>query len=121
MTEHEKGRRGRDEIASWSYMAQQHYRNGRLNQAKEECRRILAKEQRADAILMLGMIAHEQKDLEAAGQHYEDFLRLEPDQTSDEFRKRQCNPNGAMTRTRSDAFLADLRNQGLIVGNGNVP
>ena len=79
MTEREKGRRGRDEIASWSYMAQQHYRNGRLQQAKEECRRVLAKEQRADAILMLGMIAHEQKDFESAGQHYEDFLRLDPE------------------------------------------
>ena len=78
MTEHEKGRRGRDEIASWSYMAQQHYRNGRLNQAKEECRRILAKEQRADAILMLGMIAHEQKDFGAAREHYENFLDLQP-------------------------------------------
>ena len=80
MTEREKGNPPRDdEIASWSYMAQQHYRNGRLQQAKEECRRILAKERRADAVLMLGMIAHEQKDFEAAREHYENFLDLQPE------------------------------------------
>lgn len=66
-----------DDIAALSYMAQQHYRNGRLRQAKEECERILAKAQSPDAILLLGMIAHEQKDFETAAQHYEDFLRLE--------------------------------------------
>ena len=66
-----------DDIAAWSYMAQQHYRNGRLRQAKAECQRILAKAQSADAILLLGRIAHEQKDFETAAQHYEDFLRLE--------------------------------------------
>ena len=80
MPEGDKPHRSRDdEIASWSYMAQQHYRNGRLQQAKEECQRILAKEQRADAILMLGMIAHEQRDFEAAAAHYEHFLRLQPE------------------------------------------
>ena len=68
-----------DDIASLSYMAQQHYRNGRLQRARETCQRILEREQRPDAILLLGMIAHEQKDFESAGQHYEDFLRLEPD------------------------------------------
>ncbi|MCY3821612.1 MAG: sulfotransferase [Gammaproteobacteria bacterium] len=68
-----------DDIASLSYMAQQHYRNGRLQRAREACQRILEKEQRADAILLLGMIAHEQKAFETAAQHYEDFLRLEPE------------------------------------------
>lgn len=80
MTERDKGDRPRDdEIASWSYMAQQHYRNGRLQQAKEQCLRILAKDQRVDTILMLGMIAHEQKDFESAAAHYEHFLRLQPE------------------------------------------
>ncbi len=68
-----------DDIASLSYMAQQHYRNGRLQRARETCQRILEKEQRADAILLLGMIAHEQRAFETAAQHYEDFLRLEPE------------------------------------------
>lgn len=72
-------KRSSDDIASLSYMAQQHYRNGRLQRARETCQRILEKEQHADAILLLGMIAHEQKDFESAAQHYEDFLRLEPE------------------------------------------
>ena len=80
MTEHDKGHRPRDdEVASWAYMAQQHYRNGRLQQAKEECRRILTKTTHADAILLLGMIAHEQRDFEEAAARYEQFLRLQPE------------------------------------------
>ncbi|MDE0442331.1 MAG: sulfotransferase [Gammaproteobacteria bacterium] len=66
------------EIASLAYMASQHYRSGRLQQAKEACRRILDRHQHAEAILLLGMIAHEQRDLEAAVEHYERFLGLDP-------------------------------------------
>ncbi|MCY3621373.1 MAG: tetratricopeptide repeat protein [Gammaproteobacteria bacterium] len=66
------------EIASLAYMASHHYRSGRLQQAKEACRRILDKHQNAEAILLLGMIAHEQRDLEAAVRHYERFLDLKP-------------------------------------------
>ena len=58
-------------------MASHHYRSGRLQQAKEACRRILAKQQHPEAILLLGMIAHEQRDLEAAVEHYRRFLDLE--------------------------------------------
>lgn len=72
-------KRSPDDIASLSYMAQQHYRNGRLQRAREACQRILEKEQHADAILLLGMIAHEQKAFETAAQYYDDFLRLEPE------------------------------------------
>ena len=66
------------EIASLAYMAQHHYKSGRLRQAKQACQRILTKRPRADAILMLGMIAHEQRDLETAVEHYGRFLELEP-------------------------------------------
>ena len=66
-------------IAALSYMAQQHYRNGRLQRAREACQRILERERRGDAILLLGMIAHEQKDFETASRHYQDLLRLEPE------------------------------------------
>ena len=66
------------EIASLAYMASHHYRGGRLQQAKEACRRILDRHQHAEAILLLGMIAHEQRDLEAAVDHYRRFLDLEP-------------------------------------------
>lgn len=66
------------EIASLAYMASHHYRSGRLQQAKEACRRILEKHRHAEAILLLGMIAHEQRDLGAAVEHYRRFLDLEP-------------------------------------------
>lgn len=66
------------EIASLAYMASHHYRSGRLRHAKEACRRILDRQQHAEAILLLGMIAHEQRDLGAAVRHYELFLDLEP-------------------------------------------
>ena len=49
------------------------------------------------------------------------LLRLEPGQTSEELRRRLRNPHGAMTRSRPDAPLAQLRDQGLIVGNGDFP
>ena len=65
--------------ASLSYMALHHYRNGRLQQAKNLCQRILQSEQHADAILMLGKIAHEQKDLHEAADYYQQFLQLQPD------------------------------------------
>ena len=66
------------EIASLAYLASHHYRNGRLRQAKEACRRILETHQHPDTILLLGMIAHEQRDLETAVDHYGRFLDLEP-------------------------------------------
>lgn len=66
------------EVASLAYLAQHHYRSGRLQQAKDACRRILAKQQHAEAILMLGMISHEQRDLDTAVEHYGRFLETEP-------------------------------------------
>lgn len=65
------------DIASLAYLASHHYRSGRLQQAKEACQRILNEHEHAEAILMLGMIAHEQRDLEAAVEHYRRFLDLE--------------------------------------------
>ena len=49
------------------------------------------------------------------------LLRLEPGQTSEELRQRLRNRDGAMARYRPEAQLAHLRNQGLIVGNGDFP
>ena len=49
------------------------------------------------------------------------LLRLEPAQTSEELRRRLRNPHGAVARYRPDALLAELCNQGLIVGNGDCP
>ena len=49
------------------------------------------------------------------------LLRLEPGQTSDELRRRLHGPRGDMARYRPDALLAQLRSQGLVVGNGDFP
>jgi len=68
-----------EDIAALSYMALHHYRKGQLQQAQDVCQRILRKQQRADAILILGMIAHEQKDFEVAVERYRQFLKIEPD------------------------------------------
>ncbi len=66
------------DIAALSYMALHHYKKGQLQQAKDACERILGKQQRADAILILGMIAHEQRDFEVAVERYRQFLDIQP-------------------------------------------
>ena len=67
------------EIASLAYLASHHYRSGRLQQAKEACQRILSRAEHPEAVLLLGMIAHEQRDLETAARHYGRFLESTPD------------------------------------------
>ena len=67
------------DIAALSYMALHHFKKGRLQQARDECLRILRKQQHPDAILILGMIAHEQREPEAAVERYQQLLGLEPD------------------------------------------
>ena len=54
------------DVAALSSMAMDHFKKGRLHQAKEVCQQILRKKQRPDVILILGMIAHEQREVEAA-------------------------------------------------------
>ena len=66
------------DIAALSYLAMNHFKKGRLQQAKDACQRILSKVERPDAILILGMIAHEQRDLDVAVEHYQQFLSLQP-------------------------------------------
>jgi len=60
-------------------LALQHYRDGRLQQAQDECLRILDNHQRPDAILILAKIAHEQRDFDVAVERYEQFLEKVPD------------------------------------------
>ncbi len=67
------------DIDALAVRALQHYQEGRLEQAQEVCQQILRKQQRPDALLILGMIAHEQRDFEAAVGRYEQFLKLVPD------------------------------------------
>ncbi len=55
-----------DEIAELFRMGSEHYKEGRLRQAQEICQRILQKQHHPSAILILGMIAHQQREFEVA-------------------------------------------------------
>ena len=67
------------DIAALSGMALQHYQAGDLEQAKDDCHRVLREEERPDAILILAKIAHEQGDFEEAVERYEQLLGIIPD------------------------------------------
>ena len=72
-------------IAALSDLALRHYQEGHLRQAQDVCQRILRKQQRPDAILILGKIAHEQRDFGAAVERYQQFLGLIPDHAQTHF------------------------------------
>ena len=74
------------EIAALASMAMQHYQQGQLQQAQDKCLRILRKRQRPDAILILGMIAHEQGEFEVAVERYQQFLELLPNHKKTHFK-----------------------------------
>ncbi len=56
-----------------------HYKDGRLKQAQDICQRIVNRRPNADALLILGMIAHQQSEYEVAVERYQQFLRFKPD------------------------------------------
>ncbi len=56
----------------------QHYREGRLQQARDICQRILCRRLHPDALLILGMIAHQQREFKVAVEHYQEFLGIKP-------------------------------------------
>ena len=55
-----------------------HYKEGRLQQAQDICLRILQKQHHPSAILILGMIAHQQSEFELAVTRYQQFLSITP-------------------------------------------
>ncbi len=57
----------------------QHYKEGRLEQAQDFCQRIVQKQQYPDALIILGMIAHQQGEFQAAVERYQQFLSVKPD------------------------------------------
>ncbi len=73
------------DIAALSDMALQHYQEGHLQRAQDVCQRILRKQQRPDAILILAKIAHEQRDFEVAVERYQQFLRIIPNHEQTHF------------------------------------
>lgn len=66
-------------------LALQHYQDGQLQQAQDICLRILRRQQRPDAILILAKIAHEQREFELAVERYQQFLGIIPDHAQTHF------------------------------------
>jgi len=69
---------GTSDVAEMFREGLQHYKEGRLQQAQIICKRLLDKRQHADALLILGMIAHQQKEFDVAVERYQQFLGLKP-------------------------------------------
>jgi len=67
-----------EDIAALCHMALQHFKEGRLQQAQDECLRLLRKQQHPDAILILGLIAHQQREFKVAVERYQQFLSINP-------------------------------------------
>jgi len=66
------------DIAALSHMALQHFEEGDLQQAQDVCQRLLRKRQHPDAILILGLIAHQQSEFKVAAERYQQFLGIKP-------------------------------------------
>ena len=64
--------------AALSRKALQHFKEGRLQQAQDVCQLILQKQQHPGAILILGWIAHQQREFEVAGERYQQYLGVRP-------------------------------------------
>ena len=60
-----------EDIAALSHMALQHFKEGRLQQAQDICQHILRKRQHPGAHLILGWIAHQQRQLDVAVERYQ--------------------------------------------------
>ena len=73
------------DIAALFDMALQHYRQGDMQQAQDDCQRILREQQRPDAILILAKIAHEQREFDLAVERYEQFLKIIPNHEQSHF------------------------------------
>ena len=83
--ENSNGNSNDKDIAALFDTALEHYRGGRLQQAQDECLRILRRQQRPDAMLVLAKIAHEQKEFKEAVERYEQFLGVVPDHAQTHF------------------------------------
>jgi tetratricopeptide (TPR) repeat protein len=66
-------------------MALKHYQEGDLQQAQDDCQRILHIQQRPDAVLILAKIAHEQGEYQVAVERYEQFLKVIPNHEQTHF------------------------------------
>ncbi len=67
-----------EDIAELFRKGSEHYKEGRLPEAQDICQRILQKQQHPSAILILGMIAYQQREFEVAVERYQEFLEVNP-------------------------------------------
>ncbi len=74
-----------NDIAALSEKALEHYKEGRLRQAQDECLRILRRQHRPDALLILAKIAHEQREFKVAVERYQQLLGIIPDHAQTHF------------------------------------
>ncbi len=65
--------------AALSRKALQHFKEGRLQQAKDVCQRILQQKKHPGALLILGWIAHQQREFEVAVERYQQYLTIRPE------------------------------------------
>jgi tetratricopeptide (TPR) repeat protein len=56
----------------------QHFKAGRLQQAKHVCLRVLQQQQHPGTILVLALVAHQKNEFEEAVERYQQFLHLDP-------------------------------------------
>jgi len=76
---------GTADIAELFQKGLHHYQEGRLQQAQDICHSILKRQRHPTAMLILGMIAHQQSEYEAATEHYQEFLEIKPNHAQAEY------------------------------------
>jgi len=74
-----------EDSAALSRKALQHFKDGRLQQARDVCQHILQKQQYPGAILILGWIAHQQRELDMAVERYQQYLGFKPEDAEAHF------------------------------------
>jgi len=68
-----------EDVAALSRQALQHFKDGRLQQAEDVCQRILQEKEHSGALLILGWIAHQQREFEVAVERYQQYLSVKPE------------------------------------------
>ena len=68
-----------EDLAALARTALQHFKEGRLQQARDACQRLLQQQQQhPGAILILGWISHQQREFDMAIKRYQQYLAIKP-------------------------------------------
>ena len=87
-----------------------HYKEGRLQQAQDVCQRILRKRQHPDALLILGMIAHQQHEFDVAVERYQQFLGIKPNHAQTHYNLGLVLEELGRTERAIGHYLKSIRN-----------